>query len=206
MEKTMVDAKLVAKLRAQTGAGIVECKNALEETGGNIEEAVEVLRKKGIAKAGKKADRATKEGLVYGYVHNTGKVGALVEVSCETDFVARNEAFRELCHDIAMQVVAMNPLYVSADHVPPEVVEKEKEIYSEEMKESGKPADVIEKIVEGKLHKWYGDVCLLNQSFIKDEDKSVEDVVKEAIAKMGENIQVKRFTRYGMESDDSGAC
>lgn len=202
----MVDAKLVAELRAKTGAGIVECKNALEETGGNIEDAVEVLRKKGIAKAGKKADRATKEGLIYGYVHNTGKVGAIVEVSCETDFVARNEAFKELCHDIAMQIVAMNPLYVSTEDVPQEVVEKEKEIYAEEMKDSGKPADVVEKIVEGKLGKWYGEVCLLNQAFIKDEDMSIEDVVKNAIAKMGENIQIKRFTRYGMDSSDSETC
>lgn len=206
MEKTMVDAKLVAELRRKSGAGIVECKNALEETGGNIEEAMEVLRKKGIAKAGKKADRATKEGLIYGYVHNTGKVGALVEVSCETDFVARNEAFKELCHDIAMQVVAMNPLYVSQDDVKPEVVEKEKEIYAEEMKDSGKSADVVEKIIEGKLGKWYGEVCLLNQAFIKDEDMTIEDVVKNAIAKMGENIQIKRFTRYGMDSSDDNTC
>lgn len=193
-----IDAKMVAELRAKTGAGIVDCKKCLEEADGDMEKAAELLRTKGIAKAGKKADRATSEGLIYAYVHNTGKVGAMVEVSCETDFVARNEAFRALCHDLGMQIVAMNPLYVSKEDVPAEVIAKEKEMALEEMKDSGKPADVMEKIVEGKLGKWYGEVCLLDQAFIKDEDMSVEDVVKNAIATLGENIQVKRFTRYAM--------
>lgn len=197
----MVDAKLVAELRAKTGAGIVECKKCLEEAGGDLEAAAELLRKRGVDKAAKKSSRATSEGLVYAYVHNTGKVGALVEVLCETDFVAKNEAFQELCHDIAMQIAAMNPLYVSKDDVPPEVLEKEKDIYAEEMQGSGKPTDVIEKIVEGKLGKYYADVCLLDQPFVKDEDKTIGELVTEKIATIGENIQVRRFCRYALESD-----
>lgn len=200
-----IDAKMVAELRAKTGAGIVDCKKCLEDAAGDMEKAAELLRTKGIAKAGKKASRATSEGLIYAYVHNTGKVGAMVEVSCETDFVARNEAFKNLCHDIGMQIVAMNPLYVSKEDVPTEVIEKEKELALEEMKDSGKPPEVLEKIVEGKLGKWYGEVCLLEQAYIKDEDMTVGDVVKNAIATLGENIQVKRFQRYAMGGERSSA-
>ena len=191
---------MVAELRAKTGAGIVDSKKALEEMGGDLEKAAEHLRKKGIAKAGSKAERKTSEGLVYAYLHSNGKIGALVEVLCETDFVARTENFKELVHEVALQVAAMNPLYVSKDQIPPEVLEKEKAIYAEEFAGSGKPADMIAKIVEGKLGKYYADVCLMNQAYIKDEDKTMEDVVKEAIAKTGENIQVKRFVRFAMEA------
>ena len=196
----MIDAKTVSELRAMTGAGIVDCKKALEEAGGDLQAAAELLRKKGIAKAGNKAARATSEGLVYSYVHGNGKVGAMVEVLCETDFVARTEGFKELCHDLALQIVAMNPLYVSKDMVPPEVVEKEKSLSAEEFAGSNKPAEMVAKIVEGKLGKWYSEVCLMDQAFIKDEDKTVEDVVKEGIAKTGENIQVRRFVRFAMEA------
>ncbi len=196
----MIDAKIVSQLRTMTGAGIVECKKALEETNGDLAAAAELLRKKGIAKAGSKAERQTSEGLVYAYVHGNGKVGAMIEILCETDFVARTDGFKELCHDLALQVAAMNPLYVSKDAIPSEVIEKEKSIYAEEFAGSNKPADVVEKILEGKLAKWYSEICLLNQAFIKDEDKTIEDVVKETISKCGENIQVKRFTRFAMES------
>jgi elongation factor Ts len=196
----MIEAKTVSELRAMTGAGIVECKKALEEAGGDLAAAAENLRKKGIAKAGSKAERRTSEGLVYAYVHGNGKVGAMVEVLCETDFVARTDAFKELCHELALQIAAMNPLYVSRDQIPPEIVEKEKAIYVEEFAGSNKPADVVAKIVEGKLGKWHSDVCLLDQAYIKDEDKTVGEVVKEAVAKTGENIQVKRFVRFAMEA------
>lgn len=196
----MIDAKTVSELRAMTGAGIVECKKALEETQGDMAAAAELLRKKGVAKAGSKADRQTNEGLIYSYVHGNGRVGAMVEVLCETDFVARTEGFKELCHALCLQIAAMNPLYVSSAEIPPEVTEKEREIYVAEAAGTGKPPEVVGKIVDGKLGKWHSEVCLLSQPFIKDEDKTVEEVVKETIAKCGENIQVKRFARFAMES------
>lgn len=190
-----IDAKQVAELRAMTGAGMMDAKKALEEADGNIEKAVEVLRKKGVAKAAKKAERATKEGLVYAYIHSNNKLGAMVEILCETDFVARNEAFVAFCHDIAMHVSALAPEYVSRDQVPAEEVENQKRLFTEEMAEQGKPADVIEKIVEGKMNKWYSEVVLLEQAFIKDEDKTIEDYLKEQIAGLGENMQIKNFYR-----------
>jgi elongation factor Ts len=196
----MIDAKTIAELRAMCGAGIVECKKALEEAGGDMTLAAELLRKKGIVKAASKSERHTAEGLIYSYIHGNGKVGAMVEVLCETDFVARTDGFKELCHELALQIAAMNPLYVSSSDIPPEAVEKEKEIYAEEFVGGGKPPEMIAKILEGKLSKWYTDVCLLNQAYIKDEDKTVEEVIKEAISRTGENIQVKRFTRFAMES------
>ncbi len=188
------------KLRELTGAGIVEVKKALEVADGNIEKAIEALHKKGVIKAAEKGVRETREGRVHSYIHGNGKVGALVEVLCETDFVARNEVFVELCHDLAMQVVATNSLYVAEGDVPPEVVEKEKEIYVSELSEAGKSPDIVEKIVEGKLKKYFGDVCLLNQTFIKDEDVTVEEHIKTAIAKLGENIRVRRFVRFSLEA------
>lgn len=196
----LIDAKTIAELRAICGAGIVECKKALEEAGGDLTLAAELLRKKGIVKAASKSERRTSEGLVYAYIHGNGKVGAMVEVLCETDFVARTDGFKELCHELALQIAAMNPLYVSSSDIPSEAIEKEKEIYAEEFAGGSKPPEMISKILEGKLSKWYTDVCLLNQAYIKDEDKTVEEVVKEAISKTGENIQVKRFTRFAMES------
>jgi elongation factor Ts len=192
------DTKTISELRGQTGAGIVDCKLALDEAGGDLEKAAEILRKKGIAKAAKKGERQTKEGLVDAYIHQGGKVGVLVEVQCETDFVARTEQFRDFVHEIAMQVAATNPLYVSADQVPPEVVEKEKEIFMEEFAGSSKPKDVVEKIISGKLEKYFREVCLVDQPFIKDEDKTVGELLKETIAKTGENIQIKRFSRFAL--------
>lgn len=199
----MIDSSSIMKLRELTGAGIVEAKKALEAAEGNMEKAIDVLRKKGVAKAVEKGVRETREGRVHAYVHSTGKVGALVEALCETDFVARNEVFLELCHDLAMQVAAANPLYVSPADVPPEVVEKEKEVYASEVASSGKPAEIVVKIVEGKLAKYYNDVCLLNQTFIKDEDVTVEEHIKAAIAKLGENIKVRRFVRFSLDSGET---
>ncbi len=192
----MIDAKLIASVREKTGAGIVDVKSALEEAGGDASKAEELLRKKGIIKAGKKSDRATGEGIVYSYIHGNKKVGVMVEVRCETDFVARNEAFTQLAHDIALHIAAMNPLYLEESAVPSELVEKEREFYKEEMKASGKPEEMMAKIIEGKLAKFYTDVCLLKQAFVKDETMTIEELVKSAIARMGENIQVKRFVRF----------
>lgn len=192
----MVDSKLVMELRNQTGAGVLEAKKALEETQGDIEKAIDYLRKSGALKAAKKSDRATNEGLIHSYIHGGGRVGVLLELLCETDFVARNPEFEALAHDVALQIAATNPLYVKSDEIPAEVVEKEKSIYGEEM--AGKPASVIEKIVEGKVQKWFSDVCLMNQNFIRDEDITIEDMIKAKIAKLGENIQVRRFVRYSL--------
>lgn len=192
----MVDSKLVMQLREQAGAGVLESKKALEEAGGDIAAAIDILRKSGALKAAKKSDRATGEGLVHAYIHGGGKVGVLVEVLCETDFVARNPEFEELAHDLAMQIAATNPGYVRPDEVPAELVEKEKAIYMDDV--SGKPENIVEKIVEGKLQKWYSDICLLKQKFIKDEDLTIEDVVKSKISKLGENIQVRRFVRFSL--------
>ena len=193
----IVNPKLVAQLRAETGAGIVECKNALDEAGGDQKKATEILRKKGEIKAAKKsAERTTKEGLVHAYVHANGKVGAMIEMSCETDFVARNEEFQALVHDIAMQVAATNPLYVKPEDVPGEVVAKEKEMYLEEIRGQEKPPALVEKILEGKLEKYFEDVCLLKQPFVKDEDITIEELINQKIAKIGEKIEIKKFVRF----------
>jgi len=192
-----LDLKLITSLREKTGAGIVECKSALSESDGNVEKAIEILRKKGEIKAAKKsAERTAKEGLVHAYVHANGRVGAMVELSCETDFVARNEEFQGLAHDLAMQIVATNPLYLSPDDVPEELIAKEKEIYFEEIKAQGKPESVVEKIMEGKIAKYFGDICLLRQPFIKDEDVTVEELVNQKIAKIGEKIEIKKIARF----------
>ena len=193
-----IDAKLVAQLRAQTGAGMMDAKKALTESDGDLEKAIEALRKKGAAKAAKKADRETNEGRVHAYIHSNGKLGALIEVSCETDFVARNESFIAMCNDIAMHVSASEPLYLSREEVPQDMVEKEKSIYLEEMQNQAKPEDVIQKIVEGKMNKWYSEVVLLEQPFIKDDSVTIEEFVKTKIASIGENMQVKRFCRFSM--------
>jgi elongation factor Ts len=191
-----VDAKLVKTLREMTGAGMLECKSALEEANGDLELAVEILRKKGVAKAAKKAGRETKEGLIHAYIHPGGRVGVLLELNCETDFVARNELFKELANEIALQIAAMKPQYVKREDVPREVVEKEGEIAREAAVAEGKPAHIAEKIAEGKLEKFYKEVCLYEQPYIKDDKKTIEELVKEYIAKIGENIQVRRFCRY----------
>jgi elongation factor Ts len=191
-----VDAKLVKTLREMTGAGMLECKSALEEANGDLELAVEILRKKGVAKAAKKAGRETKEGLIHAYIHAGGRIGVLLELNCETDFVARNELFKELANEIALQIAAMKPQYVKREDIPREVVEKEGEIAREAAVAEGKPAHIAEKIAEGKLEKFYKEVCLYEQPYIKDDKKTVEELVKEYIAKIGENIQVRRFCRY----------
>ena len=191
-----VDAKLVKTLREMTGAGILDCKKALQETGGNLEEAVELLRKKGIAKAAKKAGRETKEGLIHAYIHAGGRVGVLLELNCETDFVARNDLFKELANEIALQIAAMKPKYVSREDVPKDVLEKEGEIIREAALAEGKPPHIAEKIAEGKLEKFFKEVCLLEQPYIRDDKKTIEELIKEYIAKIGENIKVSRFCRY----------
>lgn len=191
-----VDAKLVKTLREMTGAGMLECKAALEEANGDLEAAVEILRKKGVAKAAKKAGRETKEGLIHAYIHAGGRIGVLLELNCETDFVARNDLFKELANEIALQIAAMKPQYVKREDVPREVVEKEGEIAREAAIAEGKPSHIAEKIAEGKLEKFYKEVCLYEQPYIKDDKKTVEELIKEYIAKIGENIQVRRFCRY----------
>ena len=193
-----VDMEQVKKLREQTGISILECKKAVEEAKGDLTLAAELLRQKGFEKAKAKSARATNQGAVGAYIHMMGKIGVLVEVACETDFVAKNEDFQALVKDIAMQIAAMNPRYVSEKDIPAEVLEKEKEIYREQLKGSGKPAAIIEKIVEGKLGKFYADVCLLHQNFFKDDKLTIEKLIAAMIHKTGENIVVKRFTRYQM--------
>jgi len=195
----MIDAKLVLELRNRTGAGMVDCKTALEEAGGDPEKAIEVLKKRGAVKAAKKqAERTAKEGLIVSYVHHNGKMAALLELACETDFVARNEDFKKLANDLALQVAAMDPQYVSPDTIPAEEVEKKKQEFLAELANDNKPEDIKLKIIEGKMNKWYAETCLTKQSFIKDETKLVEQLINEAIAKIGEKIVPTRFVRMMM--------
>ena len=191
-----ISAKMVKELREQTGAGMMDCKRALQETEGDLEKAVDWLREKGIASASKKSGRIATEGLVHAYIHGGGRIGVLVEVNCETDFAARNERFQELAKDIAMHIAATAPLAVRREEIPSSVIQKEREIYMAQARESGKPEKILDKIVDGKVEKFYKDNVLLEQPFVKDPDKSVEEVIKEAIATIGENITVRRFTRY----------
>lgn len=191
-----VDMALVKKLREQTGVSILECKKAIEEAGNDLEKAAEILRKKGFEKAKARASREAKQGAVGAYIHANNKIGVLLELGCETDFVAKNEDFLALRKDLAMQIAAMSPKYISKEDVPGDVIEKEKEIYREQMKDSGKPDNIIEKIVEGKLKKFYNEVCLLHQAFFKEDKKTIEEIIAEKIHKLGENIVVKRFIRY----------
>jgi elongation factor Ts len=194
-----IRAEAVKELREKTGAGFMDCKKALAEVSGDLEQAVRWLREKGLAAAAKKAGRATSEGLVGTYLHAGGRIGVLVEVNCETDFVAKTADFQNLVKELAMQVAAASPAlprYVRREDVPPEVVEQEREIYRAQAKSSGKPENVIERIAEGKVDKFLSDVCLLEQPFIRDPEKTVKDVVSEAIAKLGENINVRRFARF----------
>ena len=191
-----VSAQLVKELREKTSAGMMDCKKALAETGADLGKAEEWLRKKGLSKAGSKAGRVAAEGAVGSYIHMGGKIGVLVEVNCETDFVARTDAFQQLVKDIAMHIAALPPRWVRREEAPAEIVEKEKEIYRAQVKESGKPEKAWEKIVEGKLDKFFQDNCLVDQAFAKDQNKSVKQVVDETIAKTGENIQIRRFARF----------
>ena len=190
------DLEKVKELRVRTGSAILDCNNALEETNGDIEKAIELLRKKGIAKAEKKFERPTIDGVVDSYIHAGERLGVLVEVLTETDFVARNLEFRQFVHDIAIQIAACDPLAISRENLSPEVIEREKRIYEGQAATSGKPAQVIEKIVQGKMEKFYTDVCLLEQPFVKIPEKRIGDYLKEQIAKFGENIRVKRFVRF----------
>ncbi len=202
-----ISAGAVKELREKTGAGIMDCKKALSQNKGDVEKAITYLREKGLAAAQKKASRVAADGLVYSYIHSGGKVGVLVEVNCETDFVAKTEGFTDLVKDIAMHIAAMSPQFVRREEVPADVIEKEKEIYAAQAKESGKPEHVIQKMTEGKLEKFYKDVCLLEQPFVKNPDQTIEKLVIEAVAKLGENITVRRFTRYkvgeGIEKETS---
>jgi elongation factor Ts len=193
-----INPKMVKDLREATNAGMMDCKKALQECDGDMDKAADYLRKKGIAAAAKKADRATKQGLVGSYIHMGGKVGVLVEVACETDFVARTPDFQEMVHNIAMHIAASSPVAVTRDEVDPSLLEKEKEIYAAQMREQGKPEAMIAKIVEGKVVKFYSDVCLLEQKYVKDPDMTVEDYVKSVIGKLGENMQVRRFSRFAI--------
>jgi elongation factor Ts len=190
-----IDIKSITKLRNQTGAGVADCREALIEAKGNFEKAVEILRKKGAKIASKRAEKQAKEGIIYAYIHTNNKVGALVELNCETDFVAKNEEFKKLAHDLAMQIAAQSPLYVSPEDVPEEVLNKEKELYKDQLLAEGKPEKMLDKIIEGKINKWYEEVCLLKQTFIKNEDITVEDLINEKIASLGEKIKVSGFCR-----------
>ncbi|HJT20919.1 MAG TPA: translation elongation factor Ts [Nitrospira sp.] len=189
-------SQLVKELREKTGAGILDCQKALQESGDNIEKAVDYLRQKGLAAAQKKAGRETNQGLVHAYIHMGGKIGVLIEVNCETDFVARNEEFKAFVNDLALQVAAAKPLYVRREDVPAATVDKERSIYEGQAKEMGKPPAAWPKIVEGKLEKYYQESCLLEQSFIKDPAVTVKDLLSQKIAKIGENMNIRRFTRY----------
>ena len=191
-----ISAGLVKELREKTGAGMMDCKKALAETSGDFEKAIEYLRKKGIANAAKKAGRATKEGAVSSYIHGEGRVGVLVEINCETDFVARTEQFKTFTRDISMHIAAAMPQWVRSEEVPADVIAKEKEIAVHQLREQGKPAAMLEKIAEGKIKKFYEDSCLLNQPFVKDPNKTIEQLLKETIATLGENITIRRFARF----------
>lgn len=196
MSAVDLSASEVRTLREKTGAGMMDCKRALQEVGGDMEKAVEFLRKRGVAAAEKKLGRETKQGSVVSYIHAGGKIGVLVEINCETDFVARNENFQAFSRDVAMHVAAANPRFLNRAAVPETVLEKEKEIFMEQAKQSGKPAQVLPKIVEGKVEKFYAEVCLLEQPYIKNPDITVEGYLKDIISKLGENIVISRFVRF----------
>ena len=191
-----ITAALVKELRERTGAGMMDCKKALSATDGDLEKAIDFLREKGLAAAAKKAGRVAAEGLVEAYIHGGGRIGVLVEVNCETDFVAKTDAFKELVKDIAMHIAATNPSYLKREEVPTAELEHEQAVLAEQARNEGKPEKIIEKMVAGRIEKYYKDVCLLEQPFVKDPDKTISDLITESIAKIGENISIRRFTRY----------
>ena len=193
-----ISAQVVKELREKTGAGMMDCKKALVDSKGDMAKAVDFLRKSGIAKAEKKGSRDVKEGIVYSYIHHGGRLGVLVEVNCETDFVAKTDGFKELVHNIAMQIAATNPVAVSSKDISKELIEKEKEIFTAQAKDSGKPDNIIEKIVDGRVQKYFQEVCLVEQPFIKDPDKRVGDIITETVATLGENITIGRYIRYAV--------
>ncbi len=202
-----IPAKLVKELREKTNAGFSDCRAALVEANGDIEKAIDVLRKKGQASAAKKATREASEGLIGHYIHAGGKIGVIVEINCESDFVARTDAFQQLCHDVAMHIAAVDPRYVRREDVTPEMLEREREIYSAQARATGKPEPVIVKIVTGKMEKFYEESCLYEQHFIKDETQTIGEMITQAIAKLGENIAIRRFSRFkvGEVSGSSGS-
>tara|TARA_B100000700_G_scaffold15092_1_gene14855 strand:+ start:579 stop:1193 length:615 start_codon:yes stop_codon:yes gene_type:complete len=193
-----IDATIVKKLREITGAGMMDCKKALVETDGDIDKAVDFLRKSGIAKAEKKGERTAKEGLVFSYIHHGGRLGVLLELNCETDFVAKTDGFSDLANNISMQIAATNPLSISRDEIDQSVLDREKEIFADQAKESGKPDNIIDKIVEGRVDKFFAESCLLEQQYIKDPDRKVLDLITESVATLGENIVVNRFIRFAI--------
>ncbi len=191
-----ISAAMVKQLREQTGAGIMDCKEALSECSGDVSKAVDFLRKKGLATAAKRAGRATTEGIIESYIHMDSKLGVLVEINCETDFVAKNDDFKEFSKNIAMHITATNPVSIRPEDVPKETIDKEKEIYREQVLEMGKPEKIVDKIVEGKLKKYFKENCLMNQAYVRDPDITIEDLLNEIVAKIGENIAIKRFARF----------
>ena len=193
-----IDAKLVKTLREKTGAGMMDCKNALVDSNGDLDKAVDYLRKSGVAKAEKKGTRDTREGLVYSYIHAGGRLGVLLELNCETDFVAKTDGFTELAHNLAMQIAATNPLSLDREAIGDEIIAREKEIFTDQAKSEGKPDNIIEKMVEGRLSKFFQESCLLEQTYIKDPDKKVSDLLTETIATLGENISINRFIRFAV--------
>ena len=193
-----VDASVVKELRKKTGAGMMDCKKALVETSGNIDKAIDFLRKSGIAKAEKKGDRTAKEGLIFSYIHHGGRLGVLVELNCETDFVAKTDGFSDLAHNIAMQIAATSPIAVTRKDIDQTLLDKEKEIFTDQAKESGKPKEIIGKIVDGRLEKFYAEFCLMEQQFIKDPDRKIGDLITDAVSTLGENIIINQFSRFSV--------
>ena len=193
-----IDAAVVKNLREKTGAGMMDCKKALVETAGDIEKAIDFLRKSGISKAEKKGERTAKEGLIFSYIHHGGRLGVLLELNCETDFVAKTDGFSDLANNISMQIAATNPLSISRDEIEQSVLDREKEIFADQAKESGKPENIIDKIVDGKVEKYFAESCLLEQQYIKDPDRKVFDLITESVATLGENIVINRFIRFAI--------
>ena len=198
-----IDAKTVKELRDKTGAGMMDCKNALKDSDGNIEQAIDYLRKTGITKAEKKGSRDTEEGIIYSYIHAGGRLGVLIEVNCETDFVAKTDSFVELSHNLAMQIAATNPIALERESIPESVISREKEIYADQAKSSGKPENIIEKMVDGRMNKFFQENCLMEQAYIKDSEKKILDILTESIATLGENITISRYTRFAVGESDS---
>mgnify|MGYP000638894624 CR=1 FL=1 len=198
-----ISASAVKELREMSGAGMMDCKKALTEASGNLEDAIDILRKTGIAKARKKSGRSAKEGLVFPYIHPGSKLGVLLEINCETDFVANTDDFKDLCKDISMHIAASAPMAITREEIPSDILDREKAIYADQARQSGKPENIIEKIVEGRMDKFYAESCLLEQSFIKDPDKKVGDLLTQAVSRLGENIVVSRFTRFAIGEESS---
>ena len=197
-----IEAKVVKELRDKTGAGMMDCKNAIKESDGDIENAIDFLRKAGVAKAEKKGSRDTKEGIVYSYIHAGGRLGVLIEVNCETDFVAKTEGFIDLTHNLAMQIAATNPIALDRESIPESVSSREKEIYADQASTSGKPENIIEKMVDGKMNKFFQENCLMEQAYIKDSEKKVSELLTESIATLGENITISRYVRFAVGESD----